>query len=153
MAADDQRWVRDRIEIGDLVVRYATAIDDRDFDLLDRVFTEDADCDYSEVGGFRGDRAAFKEWMEGVAPLFHTWLHHVTNHSVDLADGADEATGVSHLFNPTVLAGPGGGPGDLGPLFEGGRYHDRYVRTTDGWRIAARREEPLYHTWPDGLRP
>lgn len=144
----DPRWIRDRIEIGDLVVRYATAIDQREFDLLDRVFTEDADCDYSEVGQFRGDRAAFKAWMTEVAPLFSTWLHQVTNHAVELPAGGDgEATGVSYLFNPVVL------DGRPGPLFEGGRYHDRYVRTDDGWRITARREEPLYHTWPPELRP
>jgi hypothetical protein len=145
----DASWVRDRIEIGDLVVRYATAIDQRQFEMLDRVFTPDADCDYTEVGGFRGDRDAFKAWMADVAPLFSTWLHQVTNHAVELPAGgdADRATGVSCLFNPVVL------DGRPGPLFEGGRYHDQYLRTDDGWRITSRREEPLYHTWPPELRP
>jgi hypothetical protein len=43
--------------------------------------------------------------------------------------------------------------GDGKVLTEGGRYHDRIVRTPDGWRLAARREEPIWNAWPPGLRP
>ena len=60
----------------------------------------------------------------------------------------DEATAVSYLYNPCVLKG-----GDGKVLTEGGRYHDRIVRTPDGWRLAARREEPIWNAWPPGLRP
>jgi len=141
-------WTRDRIEIDDLLTRYATAIDTRAWDLLDTVFTPDADCDYAVVGGFRGDRAAFKAWLAEVMALFDLHQHYVTNRAVSLEEGADEATAVSYLFNPCLLKG-----GEHPVLTEGGRYHDHLVRTPDGWRIAARREEPLWHTWPPGLRP
>lgn len=139
-------WVRDRLEIDDLLTRYATAIDTMDIDLLDRVFTEDADCDYEVVGGFRGDRAALKAWLSEVLRFFEVHMHYVTNRSIEI-DG-DTATAVSYLYNPGKLKG-----GDGTVLTEGGRYHDRLVRTADGWRIAARREEPTWHTWPPGLRP
>lgn len=146
MASDiDVRALADRIEIDDLITRYSTALDTRDFDLLDTVFAAEADLDYEEVGGFRGDRAAFKAWMAEVAPLFEMWLHHATNRAITL-DG-DSATVVTYLINPVVLKGR------AGVLREGGRYHDRLVRTDDGWRIVARREEPLWHDWPAELRP
>ena len=138
-------WVRDRIEIDDLLTRYATAIDTGDYDLLDAVFTADADCDYEVVGGFRGDRAAFKAWLAEVMGFFDFHQHYVVNRAVDL-DG-DSATAVSYLYNPCRLAG-----GDR-VLEEGGRYHDTLLRTPDGWRITARREEPVWHKWPPGLRP
>jgi ketosteroid isomerase-like protein len=141
----DMRMLADRIEIDDLITRYSTAIDNRDFDLLDTVFTEDADLDYDEVGDFRGDRAAFKAWMAEVAPLFSMWLHHATNRAITLE--GDTATAVTYLLNPVVL------DGRPGVLTEGGRYHDRLVRTEDGWRIVARREEPMWHDWPSELRP
>ena len=139
-------WARDRIEIDDVLVRYSTAIDTKDFDLLDDVFTADADCDYEVVGGFRGDPAAFKAWLSEVMGFFEFHMHYVTNRAVVL-DG-DTATAVSYLYNPCVLKG-----GDGTVLDEGGRYHDILVRTPDGWRIASRREEPVWHRWPPGLRP
>jgi hypothetical protein len=98
------------------------------------------------VGGFRGDRAALKAWLGEVLQIFRVHQHYVTNRSVTL-DG-DEATAVSYLYNPCVLK-----DGDGTVLTEGGRYHDRLVRTPDGWRIAARREEPTWNSWPPGLRP
>ena len=139
-------WARDRIEIDDLLVRYSTAIDTKDFDLLDEVFTPDADCDYEVVGAFRGDRAAFKAWLTEVMAMFEFHMHYVTNRTVEL-DG-DAATAVSYLYNPCVLK-----DGDGQVLDEGGRYHDTLVRTPDGWRIAARREEPVWNRWPSGWRP
>ena len=39
--------ISDRIEIHDLLVRYSHAIDTRNFDALDQVFTPDAFIDYS----------------------------------------------------------------------------------------------------------
>ena len=39
----------DRFEIQDLLVGYCYAVDDRDFDALDRFFTEDAVIDYREM--------------------------------------------------------------------------------------------------------
>ena len=145
MDDDELRGLADRIEIDELITRYATAIDERDFDLLDTVFTEDAELDYQEVGDFNGDRAAFKAWMADVAPLFDMWLHHATNRAITVE--GDTATAVSYLLNPVVLKGR------PGVLTEGGRYHDRMVRTAEGWRIASRREEPLWHDWPSELRP
>ena len=140
------RWVRDRIEIQDLLTRYATAIDTQQYDLLDDVFTEDADCDYEVVGGFRGDRAAFKAWLAEVMGFFEFHMHYMSNSTVEL-DG-DAATAVTYLYNPCVLKG-----GDGTVLTEGGRYHDALRRTPDGWRITARREEPVWNAWPPGLRP
>jgi ketosteroid isomerase-like protein len=145
MEQDELQALADRLEIDDLITRYATAIDNRDFDLLDTVFTADADLDYEEVGQFRGNREAFKAWMAEVAPIFEMWLHHATNRAITL-DG-DSATAVSYLLNPVVLKGR------PGVLTEGGRYHDRLERTADGWRIVARREEPMWHDWPAELRP
>lgn len=146
MADDiDLRSVADRLAIDDLITRYSTALDDRDFDLLDTVFTAGADLDYEEVGGFRGDRAAFKAWMAEVAPYFDMWLHHATNRAITVE--GDTARAVTYLLNPVVLKGR------PGVLLEGGRYHDRLERTPEGWRITARREEPLWHDWPEELRP
>ena len=41
----DAQEVADRVEISGLLTRYSTAIDSKQFDLLDDVFTEDAMID------------------------------------------------------------------------------------------------------------
>ena len=114
--ADRLAWLADRLEINDLLVCYGTALDTRDFDLFDDVFTEDADLDYEVVGGFRGSPAEFKAWIADASGFFTTWLHHVTNSTVTI-DG-ETATAVTYLINPVVLAHDGQ------TLMEGGRYHD-----------------------------
>lgn len=46
--------ISDRLEIQQLLVDYSSAIDQRRFDDLDRVFTPDAYIDYRALGGIDG---------------------------------------------------------------------------------------------------
>ena len=131
----------DRLEIDDLLTRYATAIDDKTFDLLATVFTPDAHIDYTSAGGVAGDYPTVQAWLAEVLPHFPAYQHLVGNRRVTLA--GDAATAVSAFFNPMVM-------GDGGTFFCGGEYHDKLVRTADGWRIAERVEKTV---WTYGLVP
>ncbi|MFA5885022.1 MAG: nuclear transport factor 2 family protein [Acidimicrobiia bacterium] len=131
----------DRFEIDELLTRYATAIDNKTFDLLDEVFTPDAHVDYTSAGGVAGDFATVKKWLSDVLPNFPAYQHIVANRRVSL-DG-DAATSVAAFFNPMVM-------GDGTTFFCGGEYHDKIVRTADGWRIAERVEKTV---WTYGLVP
>ena len=44
----------DRQDISDLLVRYATGIDRRDWPLFRTVFTDDCELDYGEIGVWKG---------------------------------------------------------------------------------------------------
>src|SRR4051812_34377293 len=90
----------DRLEIDDLLTRYATAIDTSNFDLLDDVFTPDAEVDYTSAGGIAGDFPTVKAWLSEVLPYFPAYQHLVGNRNVVL-DG-DTASSVSVFFNPMV---------------------------------------------------
>jgi hypothetical protein len=46
--------ISDRLEIQLLLIDYSTAIDQKQFDDLDRVFTPDAYIDYRAAGGIDG---------------------------------------------------------------------------------------------------
>ena len=48
------REISDRIQINDLLVRYTSAIDEKDWALLDTCFTPDAHVDYVSSGGVKG---------------------------------------------------------------------------------------------------
>jgi hypothetical protein len=143
---DDLASLMDRREIDDLLTRYANVLDTRRFDDLGTVFTPDATLDYRSAGGIRGTLAEVGEWLSTVLPFF-TWTQHlVLNRAVSLEAGADTATAHSDFSNPN------GAVVDGRPwLFVvGGSYHDRLVRTPEGWRIAHRVEETL---WWDNPMP
>ena len=137
--------IADRIEIDDLITRYATAVDTKDWDLYRTVFTDDAVIDYTSAGGIRGSLGEVVEWLSHALKLFPMTQHLVTNRHVVLE--GDTATGRSYYYNPL---GRPDGTGGMQLLFFGGYYNDRFRRTTDGWRIAERVEETA---WVEGSLP
>jgi hypothetical protein len=136
----------DRRAIDDLLLRYTTALDTRQWDLLDQVFTTDAQIDYATSGGIKGNREDLKRWFreEAFTP-FTSWQHHLTNMAVEL-DG-DAATGRTSVYNPLAFTGEDGAGA---VLHVGAWYDDRFARTPDGWRIV---ERSLGMAWTDGPFP
>ena len=137
--------VADRIEIDDLITRYATAVDTKDWDLYRTVFTDDAIIDYTSAGGIRGGLGEVVEWLSHALKLFPMTQHLITNRHVVLE--GDTATGRSYYYNPL---GRPDGKGGMQLLFFGGYYNDRFRRTPEGWRIAERIEETA---WVEGSLP
>jgi hypothetical protein len=131
--------ISDRLELQQLVTDYANAIDKRAWGELDRVFTPDAYIDYRAMGGIDGSYVAIKSWLPGALAPFKGYMHLIGNCSFAL-DG-DLATGRIACFNPMEIPLPEGG---TQVLFLGLWYHDRYIRTANGWRIRERREEKSY---------
>ena len=123
------RRVEDRLALRELVDRYACIADDRDYALVDQVFSEDGVL----VGpGFElAGRDAIRAGMQGIEQ-YEATLHCVHNQLVEI-DG-DDATGetwcvASHLFSAE---------GQRQKLDWGIRYRDAYRRTAAGWRITRR---------------
>lgn len=131
--------ISDRLEIQDLLVAYSHAIDTRDWDALDEVFTSDAVIDYTEMGGARGDVATIKEFLRSALDGFASFQHMVATSQVTL-DG-DRAHGRTICHNPMVFDV---GEGRTHVMFCGLWYRDTFVRTADGWRIQGRSEERSY---------
>ncbi len=142
--------LRDRREIDDLLVRYATAIDARDWALLDTVFATDAHLDYRSAGGIRGTYPEVRTWLAAVLPIF-TWTQHlVVNRAVEIDPGGKTANSRSIFHNPNGLVVDG----EPWLFTVGGRYHDRLARTPAGWRITHRVEETTWWEHPmPGLPP
>lgn len=126
----------DRQDISDVLIRYATGIDRRDWALFRTVFTDDCELDYGEIGAWRGVDAV-AEFMEQVHALAGHTLHRLTNQAISVSgDAASARTYVDALImagdNQAAVAGAAGVNGI-------GFYDDDLVRTADGWRIARRR--------------
>lgn len=126
----------DRIEIQDLFARYSFAIDERDWDALDSVFTADASIDYTQSGGAKGPVAEMKAWLPVALKRFPVFQHLVATTKLVLE--GDRANSRTILFNPMTFRSD---EGVDQVFFMGLWYRDALVRTADGWRISERCEE------------
>ena len=137
--------ISDRLEINELLVRYSHAIDTRDWDALERVFTPDAVIDYTEMGGTRGNMAETRAFLEKAMPNFQSFQHLIANAVLDF-DGPDLVHARTMCHNPMVIGRP---DGQTHTFFCGLWYRDTIVRTAQGWRIKDRYEERSYfHNLP-----
>lgn len=141
------RQLSDRMEIQDLINEYAAAIDQKEFDRLDQVFTADAHIDYTAMGGEKGRYAEVKQFLRDTLPGLVDYYHLVGNIQIDLGD--DRAAGRVMCFNPMGIPVPGK-PAHM--MFLGLYYLDEYVRTDAGWRIERRTEERSWgHNVPSSI--
>jgi 3-phenylpropionate/cinnamic acid dioxygenase small subunit len=135
----------DRLEIQDLFTRYCFAIDERDWNALDEMFTPDAQIDYTATGGSAGSLSEMKEWLNTALSPFAMSQHMVSLPRLEIS--GDRATSRMILFNPM---GMDDGQGNVSTFFVGVWYHDELVRTGSGWRIARRSQKLAYtHATPN----
>ena len=114
----------DRLELHELPGRYGDAIDDRNWDRLRQVFTDDAIFDLTGVG---------LRQLDGIEDIVHFMdveaqhpkTHMMTNIYVD--DGGESVT---MNFRIVALLGKG--------LVGTASYYDTVVKTPDGWRVKHR---------------
>lgn len=128
----DVKELSDRMEIRQLVYDYARIPDYRDYDLVEKVFTEDGEliAPYFPKPTLKG-HAEIGENMR-LVETYEATMHQVLNHTVTI-DG-DHAQGELDCIAIHIFTKDGKKvKGDLGL-----RYFDRYRRTPDGWRIARR---------------
>ncbi|WP_099021536.1 nuclear transport factor 2 family protein [Mycolicibacterium palauense] len=124
----------DRQDIGDVLIRYATGIDRRDWTLFATAFTDDCMLDYGEIGCWEGV-GAVTEFMERSHALAGHTLHRMSNQVIDVA--GDRATARTYVDG--LILAPDGAAG----VNAIGIYDDELVRTDTGWRIARRRFTPV----------
>ncbi len=131
--------VADRLDLADLVHRYAAAVDDRRFDDVVELFTATAELMLPDPPrslepvrsghGQDGVRAAMAA-LSGVDRTQHEIVGEV------YTDAADHARGriacVAHHWTRTADST------DVTDLVWHVRYDDEYVRTDNGWRIRRR---------------
>lgn len=130
-----------RQDVADVLVRYASGIDRRDWDLFRTCFTEDCEADYGDIGQWRGVDE-ITEWMARSHEACGHTLHRITNVAVS-ADGHDRVAARSYV-DALVL-----GADDRTGVRAVGYYDDDLVRTSGGWRIA-RRRFTMVHVQPVG---
>jgi hypothetical protein len=120
----------DKQDIAEVLLRYATGIDTRDWDLFRSCFADDLLAEYGGIATW-DSAAAITEYMEAShAGMGHS-MHQLSNLAITV-DG-DEANARSYVDGVLMAAD---GQSGLNPR---GIYEDRLVRTAAGWRIIYRR--------------
>jgi 3-phenylpropionate/cinnamic acid dioxygenase small subunit len=123
----------DRLEIEQLLYTYAWMVDQRRWELMDRVFAADATLDYTSTGGRRGPCRPTLEWLDRALAPWPLNLHHITNVSIEVADAAAR----SRCYF-TAPMGRVRADGTQEVITSAGYYLDSLTRTSAGWRIRER---------------
>jgi uncharacterized protein (TIGR02246 family) len=125
----------DRDALRDLAARYALACDTRDFDALAHVFAPDA-----ALRTGTSERTGMAEILTAMQGLlrYEATSHMVGQQVVDAT--SDGATGITYCTAHHLTVEGDTRTDKVMHI----RYHDRFVRTDGGWRIAARRLEIVW---------
>lgn len=133
MAKYSGQELSDRLEIRELLDRYAAVVDERRWDALLEVFTPDAEVDYTSTGGKKGALAPVMEWLARALAPWPLNLHCISNPAIELA--GDRARARCYFQAPMGRARP---DGTQEIVTNAGWYDDELVRTPGGWRIRRR---------------
>lgn len=127
---DNNFSVEDRLAIADVIVRYATGIDRRDWDAFRTCFTKDSSLDYGDIGSWQGVDA-FTAYNQEAHRSVGATMHRISN--IVVAGKEDQATARSYV--DAVIYSPAG---DLVAQARG--FYDDVLTTAEGpWKIASRR--------------
>lgn len=126
----------DRLDIVEMTARYARAVDYREIDDMDQLFTPDCVVLGVEPEPIRG-LDAWKLWLHTALKRFGATQHLFGNHLVDVR--ADEATMRSALQATHIMRDE---PKEA--LVLTATYYDELIRTPGGWRITEHKLEKLH---------
>jgi ketosteroid isomerase-like protein len=125
----------DRLAVADVMIRYATSVDQRDLDTYATCFTDDV-----VVTGFMPEpltpRGPYVSWV-GEALSKYSQTHHLLGNQVVTVDG-DTAHLRTYVTASHVLASD-----NDTMVILWGIYDDRLVRTAEGWKITHHHLERL----------
>lgn len=137
------RRVLDRQEIADVLYRYASSVDYKDFSTLRSLFVANAHGVYTTVADLYG-ADEIVAWIQEMTST-KNWQHHKLNvYHIDFI-GPDEARTLTyHTSHQTDSEDPGA------VVLIVARYRDLLRRTPDGWKITEKIMEP---GWAERRQP
>lgn len=131
--ADAELAAKQQIE--EVLVRYASGIDRRDWPRFRSCFTSDVHADYEGVAVWENVDAITQYMTEVHEPMGHT-MHRLSNMDVQM----DGSTATARTYVDAILMAPDGASG----VRAVGLYDDELVLQADGWKIARRRFTPVH---------
>jgi len=118
-----------RGDLADVLVRYATGIDRRDWVLFRSCFTEQCHADYADFGVWHS-ADEITAWMDEAHRHWGHTMHRISN----IVVSGDDERATARSYVDAVLFQP---DGQLG-VQALGFYDDELLKTDDGWKIDRR---------------
>lgn len=143
---DDLQYLKDRADVTDVVLRFATSVDTLNFDLFRSLYADDVDMDVSSFSGLPAERVSMDDWTDqirGFLPGFDATQHVLSNFVVDVA--GEDASVVVYMKAEHFVAND---QGDNSHAI-GGFYTFGLSRSSGDWKIVAMK---LTVTWSRGNR-
>jgi 3-phenylpropionate/cinnamic acid dioxygenase small subunit len=137
----DLELIAEKLEITEVLYRYATALDTRDWALLAGVFAPDAVYTIGPHGDFTGPQAIGAK-IASLIGGYESTQHLITNPVIEITGGSARASCYLHAQHCLPDQRTGSSTYEMG-----GTYRDELVHTSDGWRIQRR---VLEVAWRDG---
>lgn len=122
------RDIQDRIEITDVLYRYASTIDKFDLEGLRGTLADDLIARYGNAEPVIGGDAVAAWIAEAIAPVI--WQHHLLSVYHVEVDGEDAQALVYHTSHQVFEDEP-----ESAKVLVG-RYHNELRREADGWKIS-----------------
>lgn len=134
--------VEDRLAIQDLLVRYCSAVDSRNWQEYRSLFTSQATVDYTaNLLGTKGTPQQVSKDLASSMDMFSVTVHQISNIQIDFSSNITARTR-SMLTNPMYIVGF-----PVFPLFTVRGYYHHTVEKTEGgeWKITLLREDITVH--------
>ena len=147
VSPSELRELIDRQQISDVLYRYASSVDYKDFATLRSLFTDDAHGVYTTVADLTG-ADEIVNWIDGMT-ADKSWQHHkLTVYHIDFTGPDDASTLTYHTSHQTDVGD------DSSVTLIVARYRDK-LRLVDGtWKITEKIMEPGWterrHAQPPG---
>jgi 3-phenylpropionate/cinnamic acid dioxygenase small subunit len=125
--------ISDQIEVTQVLNRYFRAIDTKDWDLLDTVFTRDAKVRYTTPSEIETTYAKMKPILAMFTDTFFFTQHSAGQIAVEVDGDVARSSNNLHAIHVQETR-----EGEQNTWIVYGDYSDKLVRTPDGWRIAER---------------
>jgi SnoaL-like domain len=156
MKEQEIQWAVDELQIRNVIASLTILSDMGDLDEWGMLFTEDADYTTARGGAQHGRAAIVESGRERRAHGTHgpgSTNRHLSASVLVRSTGPDTAEAQSYLLMYKDLLPDGveardhDGEAEKSPtLLVLGYYHDRFVRTSDGWKVAHRELAQSSHT-------
>jgi 3-phenylpropionate/cinnamic acid dioxygenase small subunit len=135
VSAAELRRLVDRQQISEVLYRYASSIDYKDYATLRSLFTDDARGIYTTVADLTGADEIIK-WIDGMT-VDKSWQHHkLTVYHIDFT-GPDEASALTYHTSHQTDVGD-----DASVTVIVARYRDKLRRVGGSWKITEKIMEP-----------
>ena len=124
---------QDRLDVIELIHRYAALVDFKKYDDADEVFVKGAVANYESMRAYVGDDyepkgpKAIGEWLRKYTGT-RSSMHFMHNHVVELDGNRAKMRNYMHNTNSSI----------------GGVYYTEAKRTKDGWRLTSLRLEERF---------